>query len=129
MNELLASTPDELPTAVIAMNDRVAMGVYQAAASSGLTIPEDLSVVSFDNSDLARWLTPGLTSLALPYFDLGRHAVDTLFLTEAAPAVRHLPMPLQERSSLAPARRASRRGRVRSGTRLRVPGAEVRASR
>ena len=108
MAEVLASRPDQLPTAVITTNDRTAMGVYQAAAAAGLTIPEDLSVISFDNSDLARWLTPGLTSLALPYFDLGRHAVDTLFLTEAAPPVRHLPMPLHERASVAPPRSASR---------------------
>lgn len=131
VTQVLTSGPAQLPTAVIAMNDRTAMGVYQAAASAGLMIPEDLSVISFDNSDLARWLTPGLTSLALPYFDLGRHAVDTLFLAEAAPAVRHLPMPLQERSSLGPPRTASRRGGARSGTRLGVrnPSASGAAGR
>ncbi|MEV6495686.1 LacI family DNA-binding transcriptional regulator, partial [Actinoplanes sp. NPDC051633] len=42
------------PTAVITMNDRAAMGVYQALGSAGLRVPADLSVVSFDNSDLAR---------------------------------------------------------------------------
>ena len=43
---------------MIALNDRAAMGVYQAVAAAGLRIPDDLSVVSFDNSDLARWLDP-----------------------------------------------------------------------
>jgi LacI family transcriptional regulator len=112
---ILGSRVDGLPTAVIAMNDRTAMGVYQAAAAAGLSIPKDLSVISFDNSDLARWLNPGLTSLALPYFDLGRHAVEMLFATDAPPTVRYLPMPLRERDSLAPPRTAHR-GRVRSRT-------------
>jgi LacI family transcriptional regulator len=90
------------PTAVIAMNDRAAMGVYQAVTASGGRIPDDLSVLSFDNSDLARWLDPGLSSLALPYFDLGRHAVELLLAPDPAPGVRKLPMDLHARASVAP---------------------------
>jgi LacI family transcriptional regulator len=86
---------------VIAMNDRAAMGVYQAVAAAGLRIPDDLSVISFDNSDLARWLHPALSSMDLPYFDLGRKAVE-LLLDDAAPALVHkLPMLLRARDSVA----------------------------
>jgi LacI family transcriptional regulator len=89
------------PTAVIAMNDRAAMGVYQAVTAAGLRIPDDLSVISFDNSDLARWLHPALSSMDLPYFDLGRQAVE-LLLDDGAPArVHKLPMLLRARDSVA----------------------------
>jgi LacI family transcriptional regulator len=89
------------PTAVIAMNDRAAMGVYQALSAAGKRVPDDLSVLSFDNSDLARWLDPGLSSLALPYFDLGRRAVELLLTDDVVPGVRKLPMELHARSSVA----------------------------
>jgi LacI family transcriptional regulator len=92
------------PTAVIAMNDRAAMGVYQALGGAGLRVPDDVSVVSFDNSDLARWVYPGLSSLNLPYFDIGRRAVELLL--DGAPAKTHkLAMELRERRSIgAPSR-------------------------
>jgi LacI family transcriptional regulator len=95
------------PTAVIAMNDRIAMGVYQAAAAAGRRVPEDLSVISFDNSDVARWLDPALSSLALPHFDLGRRAVELLLDDDPPHRTQRLPMPLRSRASVAspPSRR------------------------
>jgi LacI family transcriptional regulator len=92
---------DERPTAVITMNDRAAMGVYQAVTAAGLRIPGDLSVISFDNSDIARWLDPGLSSVDLPYFDLGRQAVDLLLADDTQPRVHKLPMNLRSRASVA----------------------------
>lgn len=92
---------DERPTALIAMNDRTAMGVYQAVEAAGLRIPDDLSVISFDNSDVARWLHPGLSSLDLPYFDLGRRAVELLLADGAQPGQHRLPMELRSRASVA----------------------------
>jgi LacI family transcriptional regulator len=91
----------ERPTAVIAMNDRAAMGVYQAVTAVGLRIPQDLSVVSFDNSDLARWLDPALSSVDLPYFDLGRRAVELLLTDDMTAGVRKLPMTVRARDSVA----------------------------
>jgi LacI family transcriptional regulator len=70
---------------VIALNDRLAMGVYQAVTASGRRVPEDLSVISFDNSDIARWLEPGLSSLDLPYFDLGRRRMRLRARASVAP--------------------------------------------
>ena len=46
------------PTVVVTMNDRIALGAYQAVADAGLRIPDDLSVLAFEGSSLARWLRP-----------------------------------------------------------------------
>lgn len=96
----------EAPRALICLNDRVAFGAYQALADAGLRIPDDVSVVSFDDSELARWLRPQLTSVALPYFDMGRIAVQSVLgLSQEwahAPDQEHLvAMPVRERGSIA----------------------------
>jgi LacI family transcriptional regulator len=96
----------EVPRALVCLNDRVAFGAYQALGDAGLRIPEDVSVVSFDDSELARWLRPQLTSVALPYVDMGRIAVESVLgvRQEWAEAQRqeHLvAMPLRERGSIA----------------------------
>jgi LacI family transcriptional regulator len=67
-----------------------------------LSIPHDLSVVSFDNSELASWLRPALTSIALPHHELGRRAVSLLLSGESKPAVHRVPMPVRCRESIAP---------------------------
>jgi LacI family transcriptional regulator len=66
------------PDALICLNDRIAMGVYQALAEHHLRVAVDVSVISFDGSDLASWLRPRLTSLALPFNEMGYRAVKTL---------------------------------------------------
>ncbi len=66
------------PRGLICLNDRVAMGAYQALAGAGLRVPDDVSVVSFDGSDLAGWLRPRLTSLGLPFAEMGARAVEVL---------------------------------------------------
>ena len=63
---------------LVCMNDRLAMGVYQALADVGLRVPDDVSVVSFDGSALAGWLRPVLTSVELPFTELGALAVRRL---------------------------------------------------
>ena len=102
------------PTAFVCLNDRVAVGAYQAAAEFGLTIPGDLSVVSFDDSDLASWLRPGLTSVAIPYFELGRRAVEILLAADKPTGTQRIPMPMRERDSIGPPakRRPPRRATV-----------------
>ena len=97
---LLERRGQSRPTAVIAMNDRVALGVYQAAASAGVSIPHELSVVSFDDSDLAQWMHPGLTSVRLPHEAMGRLAVQVL-LNPSADVRHHVPMTLTRRDSIA----------------------------
>lgn len=74
----LLSGPDR-PSALICGNDRIAMQVYAAAVFLGLSIPQDLSVIGFDDMPLvAETLRPELTTIGLPYFDMGRLAARTV---------------------------------------------------
>jgi len=87
------------PTAILSMNDRLAFGAYQAATEAGLSIPDDLSIVSFDNDELAAYLRPGLTTVALPHELMGAQAVQMLL--KPGPAETALvPMPVIHRSSV-----------------------------
>ncbi len=86
-------------TAVVAANDRVALGVYQAAQERGLRVPEDLSVISFDDEYLAGYLRPQLTTMRIPYREMGRRAMG-LALGGDPPAKTLVTMPLQERGSV-----------------------------
>ena len=90
------------PTALICVNDRVAFGALQALQDAGLRVPADVSIVSFDDSDLARWSRPAFTSLALPHEEMGRAAVELLLEPPELPSVRHVPMPLRRRDSVGP---------------------------
>ena len=91
---------DAVPvTAIVAANDRVAFGVYQAAQERGLRIPADLSVVSFDDEYLASYLRPQLTTMQIPYLEMGRTALQ-LALDGDAPGQTLVPMPIQERFSV-----------------------------
>lgn len=91
------------PRALICLNDRIALGAYQASREVGLRIPADLSIISFDDSDLAAWLRPQLTSISLPHYQLGWQAVELLLGEASTPAVMRLPMPVRNRSSIAEA--------------------------
>jgi LacI family transcriptional regulator len=62
-----------------------------------------VSVISFDDSDLAAWLRPALSSIALPHLEMGRKAVELLLDFGSPATVERVPMPLVSRSSLAPA--------------------------
>lgn len=90
------------PGALVCLNDRIAMGAYQALSEHGLDVPEDVSVIAFDGSDLAGWLRPRLTSLALPFRDMGALAVEILMNPGAneTPTTR-LPLELQEGASVS----------------------------
>ena len=66
------------PTALIGFNDKVAVGALAAAAQRGLRVPEDLSVVGFDDIDLAQATRPLLTTVRQPLQEMGRLAVSLL---------------------------------------------------
>jgi LacI family transcriptional regulator len=91
------------PKVLICLNDRIALGAYQAVRAAGLTIPDDVSVVSFDDSELAAWLRPQLTSISLPHYQIGWHAVELLLGPAQDPSVVRLPMPVRHRASVAKA--------------------------
>ncbi len=103
--------PDRRPTAMLAANDRIAFGVYQAAQERGLRIPRDLSVMSFDDEDLAAYLHPPVTTMRLDYRAIGAAAMSLAVdlstgarTLEEAPAETLVEMPLIERGSVAPPR-------------------------
>lgn len=108
----------QVPTGIFCFNDRIAMGVYRALAERGLRVPEDVSVVGFDNQDfVADGIFPGLTTIQLPHYDMGVWAATELFRQietgEAAdaPTTHHkLRGPVVHRSSVA----APRGARLRS---------------
>jgi LacI family transcriptional regulator len=66
------------PTAIFAFNDNLAIGVLQAARARGLRVPDDLSLVGFDDSEEAPLVTPALTSVRQPLAEMGRMAVALL---------------------------------------------------
>jgi len=66
------------PTAIFAGSDASAMGVLEAARRLGISVPEELSIVGFDDTILARSATPPLTTVHQPIADIGRTAVSTL---------------------------------------------------
>lgn len=66
------------PTAIFACSDVMAVGVYDAAASLGLLVPRDLSVVGFDDVPEARWAVPSLTTIRQPIAEMGAVAVRLL---------------------------------------------------
>ena len=69
--------PDR-PTAILSINDLLALGIMRAAADLGLQIPKDLSIVGFDDIFLDAYLTPRLTTVTKDAFDMGRTAVQVL---------------------------------------------------
>lgn len=73
----LLALPDP-PTAIFAFNDNLAIGTIQAARAHGFRVPEDLSVVGFDNSEYASLITPTLTTVRQPLAEMGRTAVNLL---------------------------------------------------
>lgn len=86
--------------ALLCMNDRLAFGAYQALADHGLSVPRDVSVISFDNDELASYLRPGLTTVGLPHEAMGRASVEMLLAPGGPSGRRLIPMPVIERRSV-----------------------------
>ena len=85
-------------TAVITMTDVVALGVYRGLQSLGLSIPRDVSVVSFDNTYFSRFLNPRLSTVDVPKLELSRMVIQAL--TSGMPGAQfHLPAKLIVRGS------------------------------
>ncbi len=73
----LLELPDP-PTAIFAASDAIALGVMEAARTRGVSVPTDLSVIGFDDTDMAAWSTPRLTTIRQPLQDMGRVALRTV---------------------------------------------------
>jgi LacI family transcriptional regulator len=103
MLELLSG---DRPTAVVAGNDLLAIGCYDALAETGLTCPDDVSVVGFNDMPFIARLQPPLTSVRVPQYELGVEAarllLDRLSGRTVTPRVVLLPVQLVVRGSTAP---------------------------
>jgi LacI family transcriptional regulator len=66
------------PSAIFAGSDQQAFGLYEAARQRGLRVPQDLSVVGFDDLPVARWVSPPLTTVRQPLAEMGRAAAQML---------------------------------------------------
>ncbi|MEI8673485.1 substrate-binding domain-containing protein [Vibrio sp. SA48] len=75
-NRMLENGP--LPSSIFVSNDMMAMGVLNAAHEKGIRIPEDVSIMGYDDIHIARFMSPALTTVHQPKYRLGKVAVETL---------------------------------------------------
>jgi LacI family transcriptional regulator len=78
MSNLLATTMPTFPTGVIVYNDLMALGALHAIRSQGLNVPDDISVIGFDDIAMAAHANPPLTTISQPKYHMGRLAVQLL---------------------------------------------------
>jgi len=100
----LALAREERPTAIFALSNLILLGVVKAVHESGLRIPDDISVVSFDDNMLFNYLDPAITCIGQPTDEIGTLAVKLLIRAVrepgAAPSHLHLPPSLIIRRSV-----------------------------
>lgn len=100
-----------LPTAVITMSDVTAIGILAAAIDAGVAVPDELSIVGYDDIPAASWTSPRLTTVHQPIREKGRRAALQLVKAirsgpEHVPVVEVLPTRLVVRGSTGPPRNA-----------------------
>jgi LacI family transcriptional regulator len=102
--QALLSSGGERPTAVFSVNDLVAIGALKACSERGVSVPDAMSLVGCDDIEMARLVTPELTTVTVPARELGARAARLLLLQLAGrevPASRPLPVKLQIRGTTA----------------------------
>jgi len=110
--ELLSeSNRADLPTAIMCGNDRMAVGAYLALSQAGIAVPTDMSLVGYDDqADLAAHIRPALSTVRLPYYQMGRWAAEQIVsrtVGTLSPRT-YLPCPVVSRHSVATPRKKSR---------------------
>lgn len=105
---LLTMAP-EPPTAIVASSDQMAFGAYEAVRQRGLRIPDDVSVVGFDDLPESRWSSPPLTTVRQPLAEMGALAARTVLRLAAgeeidSPRVELATSLIERESSAPPAR-------------------------
>jgi LacI family transcriptional regulator len=95
------------PTAIFCGNDLMAIGALEAATELGLSVPGDLSIMGYDDQELARYTHPPLSTLILPNYEMGQKAAETLInLTVNGKTMKPMTIkidgPLVPRSSTGP---------------------------
>ena len=99
---------DDPPTAIFAVADTLAVGALREARQRGIDVPEQLSVISFDDTMIAQWTHPQLTAVRQPLFSMGQVAIERLLALSSDPGLFAHPFKLEtqliERESTAPVR-------------------------
>ncbi|EAS63604.1 substrate-binding domain-containing protein [Photobacterium angustum] len=94
----------KLPSALVVANDMMAMGVINAANELGIQIPEQLSIIGYDDIHIAKFISPSLTTIHQPKYRLGQAAVEALLkrldAPDTFPQVIELEPTLVERKSV-----------------------------
>lgn len=97
------ATLETPPTAIFVGNDELAIGLVHGIQDSGKSVPDDVEIISFENSKLARMVRPQLTSVVLPLYDIGAVAMRLLtkFMNKEETDEQHviLPYRLEQRDS------------------------------
>lgn len=103
MKEMLAQ--DNVPTAIFAASDAIALGAMKAIHESGLSIPKDISIIGFNNEDTCEYISPGLTTINAPSYDMGQHGANLVYVASNlsiwTPLKAKIPCTLVERASCA----------------------------
>lgn len=106
MQKLLQN--ETLPTAVFAASDAIAFGAMRAIQETGLSIPEDISIIGFNDSEMSSYTTPALTTIYAPAYDMGQHGANLIYaasnLNIGTPLKAKIPCSLITRESCAPAK-------------------------
>ncbi len=76
MNQLIES--GQLPSAIVCASDPMALGAFRALHEAGIKVPEDISIISFDDIDAAAYLQPALSTVKIHSFEMGKTAVKLL---------------------------------------------------
>jgi len=106
-NDLLSLPVSKRPTAVFAANDHMAAGVLVAALKAGIQVPDELSIIGFDDSEIAETMWPALTTVRQPLYEFGSQAMDMLIQvsgkkSKATGETKVLPYELVKRQSTGP---------------------------
>jgi len=99
--ELLCSS--QLPTAIFASSDAIAFGAMRAIQEKGLSIPEDISIIGFNDMEMSSYTTPPLTTIHAPAYDMGQHGANVIYaatnLNIETPLKAKIPCKLIKRES------------------------------
>lgn len=79
MNELFRE--NNIPTAVFAANDVIALGAMKAIRENGLKIPDDISIIGFNDEETSAYITPPLTTIHAPAYDMGQHGANLVYVS------------------------------------------------
>jgi LacI family transcriptional regulator len=92
-------------SAIFAANDMMALGALAAVREAGLRVPDDVSLVGFDDLPILRDVVPGITTIRVPMREMGRRCMTlAMGVARRAPRLETLAVELIERESVAPAR-------------------------